>query len=138
MVFVCLVGCLVGCLFGCLVVWLFGCLVVWLFGCLVVCLVAWLLGCLVAWLLGCLVAWLLGCLVAWLLGCLVVVVVVFVLSFRQDVFVHKRLELIVHYRYRVTWESQLPATPVPPSPRALTGVSARGLQNIDSRNNFER
>ena len=41
-------------------------------------------------------------------ACVVVVVggggVVFVLSFRQDVFVHKRLGLIMHYLYRDTWE----------------------------------
>ena len=41
----------------------------------------------------------------------------------------------MQHRYRVTWESRLPATPVPPSPRALTGVSARGLQKIDSCKN---
>ena len=29
---------------------------------------------------------------------------VLLFSFRQDVFVHKRLGLIVQYRYRVTWE----------------------------------
>ena len=65
--------------------------------------------------------------------CIVVVVVV-VLSFRPDVYVHKRLGSTVQYQYRVTWEPRLPATPAPsPSPRALTGVSARGLQKIDYR-----
>ena len=70
----------------------------------------------------------------------VLVVLVFVLSFRQDVYVHKRLGLIVHCRYRVTWESRLPATRVPllPSPRALTGVSARGLQKNRLAQKFER
>ena len=30
--------------------------------------------------------------------------------------------------WQVTWESRLPATPPPPSPRALTGVIAPGLK----------
>ena len=71
----------------------------------------------------------------------VVVVVVFVLSFRQDVYVHKCLGLIVQYRYRVSHlgvatpgDSGTPP-PLPPSPRALTSVGARGLQKIDSRKN---
>ena len=80
---------------------------------------------------GCCVCWCI-CFVLLLFFCCSFVVVVVVTTLRKRVYVHNSWDLTTHNR-SPTSESELPASAPPPSLRALTPVSARGLQINDSR-----